>query len=41
MGKAENAAEAADVGNDEATISSEHPSSSPKERCHVEMDSQK
>jgi RNA recognition motif-containing protein len=40
-GKAENAAEAADVGNHEATISSEHPSSSPKERCHLEMDSQR
>jgi hypothetical protein len=34
-GKAENAAEAADVGSHEATISREHLSSSAKDRCHV------
>ncbi len=41
--KAENAAEAATVGNYEATVSSEHlMSGSPKGRgCDVEMDSQR
>ena len=42
-GKTENAVEAADVGNDEATISSEHlMSGSPKGRgCDVEIDSRR